>query len=232
MVFGGLQKQSLIDFPEKMSCVLFLSGCNFECPYCHNPELVRGTPGCHPVSEEAGVYDFLEKRKTFLDGVVISGGEPTLNEDLTSLCKRIKQMGYPVKLDTNGSRPQVIQRLLEEGLVDYVAMDIKTDPSYYGSLVKYENNPDLIFQSIHLIMALAPAYEFRTTCVKPIVDENIIETIATNIQGAMLYALQRFHSEEVLNPAFFQDSHGAYAEDEMMELKSIATPWVRKCIVR
>ncbi|MDB4444686.1 anaerobic ribonucleoside-triphosphate reductase activating protein [bacterium] len=232
MVFGGLQKQSLIDFPEKISCVLFLSGCNFECPYCHNPELVRGTPGCSPVSEEAGVYDFLEKRKTFLDGVVISGGEPTLNEDLPSLCKRIKQMGYPVKLDTNGSRPQVIQGLLEEGLVDYVAMDIKTDPSNYGSLVKYESNPDLIFQSIHLIMAQAPAYEFRTTCVKPMVDANIIETIATNIQGAMLYALQRFHSEEVLNPAFFHDPHGAYAEEEMMDLKSIATPWVRKCIVR
>ena len=136
MRFGGLQKYSLIDFPGKVSCVLFLSGCNFDCPYCHNPDLVRGEQLCSSSKDEAEIYAFLERRKGLLDGVVISGGEPTLVEDLAPLCEKIKGMGYPVKMDTNGSRPKVIKRLTDESLVDYIAMDIKTAPSRYATLVK------------------------------------------------------------------------------------------------
>ena len=132
MRIGGLQKNSLIDYPGKVSCVLFLSGCNFDCPYCHNPDLVRGSLSCHPFLDEKAVYEFLKRRKRFLDGVVISGGEPTLNKNLFRLCEKIKQIGYPLKLDTNGSQPQVIKRLINEGLVDYIAMDIKTDPLHYS----------------------------------------------------------------------------------------------------
>lgn len=232
MLLGGMQKNSFIDFPGKVSCVLFLPGCNFDCPYCHNPDLVKGTLSGPPFFDEKTACEFLERRKGFLDGVVISGGEPTLEKDLTSLCEKIKQMGYPVKLDTNGSRPQVIERLIDEGLVDYIAMDIKTDPFCYSPFIKKDYNPDHILSSIQIIMESALAYEFRTTCVKPMVDEHIIENIAKIIKGAMLYALQRFSHTEVLHPEFFQETESGYDEDGLMHLKSIAEPWVKECIVR
>ena len=159
---GGLQKSSLIDFPGKVSCVLFFSGCNFDCPYCHNPDLVNGSG--EPASfDEKSVHGFLEKRKGLLDGVVISGGEPTLQSDLVSLCEKVKRMGYSVKLDTNGSRPQALKRLIKDGLLDYIAMDIKTDPACYSPFTRGETHPDDIFSSIGIIMDSGLAYEFRTT---------------------------------------------------------------------
>ena len=232
MVFGGLQKNSLIDFPGKISCILFLSGCNFDCPYCHNPDLVKDKPSKSPYIDEMWVADFLERRKGLLDGVVISGGEPTLKRGLLPLCKKIKGMGYPIKLDTNGSRPQVIKRLIDEGLIDYVAMDIKRDPFQYSPFIKKDCKPDLILASIQIIMESSLDYEFRTTCVKPIVDEKGIQRIARIIQGATLYALQRFHHKEVLHPEFFQETGANYGGDELIHLKSVAEPWVQKCIIR
>jgi pyruvate formate lyase activating enzyme len=136
MLLGGLQKTSLIDYPGKLSCVLFFSGCNFDCPYCHNPQLARGCRVGFPSTIETQLYRFLKRRRTVLDGVVLSGGEPTIQKDIYSACLRLKQMGYPVKLDTNGSRPQVLRRLLDEKLVDYIAMDIKTDPLNYSPVFK------------------------------------------------------------------------------------------------
>lgn len=232
MIFGGLQKTSLIDYPEKVCSVLFLSGCNFECPYCHNPELAKGRLNQSSLLNDESVYEFLESRKTLLDGVVISGGEPTLSKGLIPLCKKIKQMGYRVKLDTNGSQPRVIQRLLDEALVDYIAMDIKTDPFHYQPVIQKEHEPDLLLKSIRIIMESAPSYEFRTTCVRPIVDEEIIESIAATIEGAKLYALQPFHHKEVLRPEFFKDLDSRYDADQMMALQSIAAPWVNECIIR
>ncbi len=232
MLFGGLQKSSLIDYPGKLSCVLFLSGCNFDCPYCHNPGLVKGRFSDHAQFEEKTVYDFLEKRRGFLDGVVVSGGEPTLQKDLVSLCEKLKEMGYPVKLDTNGSRPQVLRSLIDEGLVDYIAMDIKTDPLRYSSFIKNDFRPEHLFSSIRIIMESAPAYEFRTTCVKPIVDYRAIRNIAKMIKGAMLYVLQGFRNTNVLHPEVFRDAHASYDEHEMNFMGSIAGPWVEKCLVR
>ncbi len=232
MRFAGLQKNSLIDYPGKVSCVLFLSGCNFDCPYCHNPDLVRGTSSCPAYLDEKTVCNFLERRKGFLDGVVISGGEPTLNEDLISLCEKIQQIGYSVKLDTNGSQPQVIKRLIDEGLVDYIAMDIKTDPFHYSPLIIKDYDPIHILTTIHTIMERARAYEFRTTCVKSIVLERTIENIAKTIRGAALYVLQRFRNSGVLHPEYFRETGVGYDEDGLMHLKSIAEPWVKKCIVR
>jgi len=111
MIFGGLQKNSFIDYPGRISCVLFVSGCNFDCPYCHNPGLVKGSPVASPSLNGEAVFEFLERRKRFLEGVVISGGEPTIQKDIVCLCEKIKEMGYPVKLDTNGSRPQTVKEL-------------------------------------------------------------------------------------------------------------------------
>ena len=141
-------------------------------------------------------------------------------------------MGYSVKLDTNGSRPQVLKRLVGEGLVDYVAMDIKTDPVHYSPLIKDNLNPRHIFSSISTIMESDLAYEFRTTCVKPFVDLNSIEKISKIIKGAMLYVLQRFRKNRVLRPDFFAETDVYYAKDELAYLKSIAEARVDKCIVR
>jgi pyruvate formate lyase activating enzyme len=178
------------------------------------------------------VYEFLKSRTGLLDGVVISGGEPTLHKNLSLLCERLKLMGYAVKLDTNGSRPRVIKRLMEEGLVDYIAMDIKTDPYHYPPYINKNGNTDHILDSIQFIMGSSVGYEFRTTCAKRIVDASIVEKIAKIIKGARLYALQRFHGNEILHPEFFQESEGGYNDNEMLFLRSIAKPWVKKCIVR
>jgi pyruvate formate lyase activating enzyme len=232
MNIGGLLKNSMIDFPGKLSCGIFLSGCNFDCPYCHNPDLVKGCSGRSAEFDPGDVYRFIENRKGFLDGVVISGGEPTLQDDLFDLCRHIKNMGYPVKLDTNGSRPRVIERLIAEGLIDYIAMDLKTDPTWYATYIKPNCNPTAILSSIEIIMESAIAYEFRTTCVKPIVTAAVIENISHLIKGARVYALQRFHKSRMLHPAFFKETNYEYTDDELMQLKAVAEPWVKQCIVR
>ncbi|NOQ20890.1 MAG: anaerobic ribonucleoside-triphosphate reductase activating protein [Desulfobacterales bacterium] len=232
MNIGGFIKNSTIDYPGKLSCGVFLSGCNFDCPYCHNPDLAKACslPGAEVNPQD--IYRFIDARKGFLDGVVISGGEPTLQEDLFDLCMHIKQLGYPVKLDTNGSRPRVIKQLIDEGLVDYIAMDLKTEPAKYATYIKPNCDMTAILSSIQVIMESAIAYEFRTTCVKPIVTAQIIEKICRLIQGAAVYALQRFHKTEMLHPEFFKEDSYEYTDEEMLQLKAVAAPWVQQCILR
>ena len=209
-----------------------MSGCNFRCPYCHNPDLAKGCLRHHTRIEEEKVLDFLEERKGFLDGVVISGGEPTIQKDIVSFFRKLKNMGYPVKLDTNGSRPNILRPLIEERLLDYVAMDVKSDPKRYNPLITSESTAESILSSIKIIMESNIDYEFRTTCVRPIVDESIIEDIAKTIRGARLFALQHFNGKEVLDPRFFgENSHGNEFQD-LEYLRSIAEPWVERCIVR
>jgi len=232
MQIGGIQKSSLIDYPGKVSSVIFCSGCNFDCPYCHNPDLVPGQSTCPNQFDTNAVYGFLDQRRGFLDGVVVSGGEPTLQPDLADLCYKIKMLGFPVKLDTNGSRPLVLQHLIEAGLVDYIAMDLKTDPVLYRSFIKPNCRPDPIVDSIALIMESGVAYEFRTTCVKPIVTSRTIENILQLIAGARLYALQRFRNGHVLHPEFFKNSQCEYSADEMLALKALAEQSVDQCIIR
>ncbi len=231
MVFGGLQKNSLIDYPGKISCVLFLIGCNFDCPYCHNPQLVK-QGSRSTVIEAKEVFEFLSSRKAFLDGVVISGGEPTIHSDLADLCETIKLMGYPVKLDTNGSRPQVIQRLIDKNLVDYIAMDVKTDPDDYAVYIQKDCDAESIRLSIRTILDAQIAHEFKTTCAKPIVDASVIQTISRIIHGARLYALQRVQLKNVLHPEFFNGGSNEFDDNELLHLKSIAERYVKKCIIR
>jgi pyruvate formate lyase activating enzyme len=232
MHLGGLQKSSLIDYPGRLSCVIFLSGCNFDCPYCHNPSLVAGNVESRDFLSCDNFYNFLDKRKDFLDGVVISGGEPTLQKNLFKLCEAVKKLGYSIKLDTNGSRPEELKRLIEHGLVDYIAMDIKTEPAQYKGLICGDSNPDDLLSSIVTIMESKLEYEFRTTCARGFVDEKIIENIACLIKGANLYALQSFVRTTVLHPEFFADKKSGLDHAEIDKLRSIAEPWVKECVVR
>ena len=232
MRIGGLQKQSLIDFPGKIACVVFLSGCNFSCPYCHNPQLAAGRVDDDAFADLSRFLRFLDERKLFLEGVVISGGEPTLNDELPTLCAAIKDKGYCVKLDTNGSRPDMVRHLLEAALVDYIAMDIKTDPQRYPESAGLGTTAGVILESIRWVMDAAPAYEFRTTCVRPYVSDIIVADIARSIQGAARYVLQRFQRRTLLSPEFFQNIDPTVSESEIDRFRSLAAPWVQACIVR
>ena len=228
MRFGGVEKNSFNDYPGKISCVLFVSGCNFSCPYCHNPELARGDY-LKALSDE-WVYGFLDQRRGFLEAVVLSGGEPTCCRDIFQVCERIKSMGYPIKLDTNGSRPQVLGRLLRSGLIDYVAMDVKTDPTLYGPPLAPMGAGPKVISSINLLLAGKVAYEFRTTCVAPFISPAIITRIGYWLKGARRYVLQPFRSRRVLMPDYFSDRGATTCDLEALR-KTIA-PLVPDCQVR
>lgn len=232
ITFGGIQENSMIDFPGKLACVLFVSGCNFRCPYCHNSDLVMNNlaPSCEiSLMEVAG---FLKERKGFLEGVVITGGEPTLQPGLLDACKIINDLGYPVKLDTNGSHPKLLESLITRGVVDYIAMDIKTDPDRYAPLIVSKGNPSSIMDSIWLILESGIAHEFRTTCMNPLVDESIIEKIAGLIKGADLYVLQQFHANRVLDPDFCRQNGRRYDDGTLEKFRSIVAPHVKQCLIR
>jgi pyruvate formate lyase activating enzyme len=232
MKIGGLQKQSLIDYPGKISCVLFLAGCNFTCPYCHNPQLA-GDPDHRPETiPMEDVFEFLARRRRWLEGVVISGGEPTLHPDLPELCRGIKELGYPVKLDSNGSQPQMLRLLVAEGLVDYLAMDIKTEPERYAEgLAPFYDSTNLL-ASLQIIMDSEVEYEFRTTCVRPLVTPSTIQHIARLISGSRRYTLQPFKACCMLRPDYFEGMDPTYSLEEMEHLRRIAAPWVSCCTVR
>jgi len=232
MIFGGFQKTSLIDYPGKISCTLFLSGCNLNCPYCHNPGLVRGDQPTPSFLNKNWIFSFLKERTGFLEGVVISGGEPTINREIFSLCEDIKSIGYKIKLDTNGTRPDVVRNLVQQKLVDFIAMDIKTSPWSYSPVFSKEPVSEYIVSSIRIIMESDLPYEFRTTCVRPIIDENEIKEVSKQIQGARRYVLQRFQSKTILNPDFFQNRERAFSDNELEKLKAAASPYVHQCIVR
>ena len=170
----GLQKMTLLDYPGKVACTVFLGGCNFRCPFCHNSELFMGKP--EKLMEEEDFFQFLGKRKGLLDGVCVSGGEPTLYKDLPEFLARIKELGFAAKLDTNGSRPEVLRELLEKKLVDYVAMDVKNSPAKYAQTVGLETM-DLvpIEESLRLLIGGETPYELRTTLVAQLHDAASIQ---------------------------------------------------------
>jgi len=233
MNIGGLQKTSLIDYPGKISCILFLSGCNFDCPYCHNPDLVRGAK-TKPAIDEQQLNHFLSKRKGLIDGVVITGGEPTLQSDLEELCQMIKSMGFVIKLDTNGSRPGVLKQLIADHLVDFVAMDIKTDPEQYSPLIWRSARPSDITDSVHTVLSSQLPHEFRTTCVKPLINETTISTIGALIKGARRHALQKVQYEtvNVLHPEFFKTYDWYIDETTLERYRTMLAGHVKSCIIR
>jgi pyruvate formate lyase activating enzyme len=217
MKIGGLQKVSLIDYPGLISAIIFLQGCNFKCSYCHNPELVDSKL-FQPCIKENDVLDFLNTRQRKLDAVVITGGEPTIHEGLALFIKQIKKMGFAVKLDTNGSQPQVIKNLLDENLLDFIAMDIKAPLEKYKSVVKVPVNSDLIKESIKLILKAKITHEFRTTIVQSQLEENDILQIAKLISGANCYVLQKFVPVKVLDKKFLKEK--SYSHEILQKIKN------------
>lgn len=192
MNIGGYEKLSTVDYPGEMACSIFLVGCNFNCGYCHNPSLISGDGNYIPKEE---VMNYLKERKDMLDAVCISGGEPTCNKDLKDFIKEIKVLGYKVKLDTNGTNPKVVKELLDENLLDYIAMDIKASPKKYKQVVGRDVNMEIIKQSIKLIKSSGVKYEFRTTYL-PILDQSDITEIAnTMVEKNSKYYLQQFRNK-------------------------------------
>ena len=200
MILGGLQKLTLLDFPGTVACTVFTVGCNLRCPFCHNPALVFNPPEDMRINEDE-FFAFLKKRQGILDGVAITGGEPLLHADIGEFIAKIKAMGYKVKLDTNGTYPDRLEKILAEGNVDYVAMDLKNTFEKYAKTVGIEGfDVSLIMRSIELIQKSGVAYEFRTTVVSPLHEAGDFETIAKQVEGTGKYFLQSFvDSGELLN---------------------------------
>lgn len=194
MKIGGLQRFSLSDFPGYAAAIVFTQGCNFRCPYCHNGALIGPEPEPEAPSEEA-VMRFLQSRRKQLDGVVISGGEPSIQPDLIDFARRVKSMGYRVKLDTNGSHPEVIARLLEEGLLDYIAMDIKAPLESYRRLAGVTVSMSALEESIALLSWSGIDHEFRTTDVAPLLRRADIAAIQGIVPRGSRHRLQPFRAE-------------------------------------
>ena len=224
MSIKGFQGTSLLDFPGRVASLVFYGGCNLRCPYCHNAPLVE-TPQLYPDLPTVDILAQLKTRQGFIDGVVISGGEPTLDADLPEFLAQIKQMGLQVKLDTNGLRPQVLAQLLTQNLVDFVGLDIKTALSRYGELHTGAIDGAMVQQSIDLLLQATIEVEFRTTCAPGLVEEADIRSIGEILTGQPNWVLQQFvatyamaeemqnclpHSEAVLNR--FAEIAGEYVE--------------------
>lgn len=197
MLIHGLQKMTLLDFPGHIACTVFLGGCDFRCPFCHNFELVDGS--MPPVLDESEFFGFLGKRKGLLDGIAITGGEPLMRPDIEGFIKRIKDMGFLIKLDTNGFHPDALHNLLSEGLIDYVAMDIKNSFEKYGKTTGIDSiDISPVKESILHIMKEAKDYEFRTTIIKEFHEKNDFENIGICIEGAKSYYLQQYVERETV----------------------------------
>lgn len=190
MDVNGLQKLTLLDYPGKCACTVFLAGCNLRCPFCHNAALVVGQAPTAMTEEE--FLAFLKKRRGLLDGVCITGGEPTLRKDLPEFIRKIRELGYLVKLDTNGSNPKMLRQLIDDKLIDYAAMDIKNCPDRYGATCGGINILPAVEESLSILRENKVEYELRTTCCKPFHDEKAMEAIGKWLSGTEHYYLQNF----------------------------------------
>ena len=227
MKLHGLQKMTLLDFPGHVACTVFLGGCDFRCPYCHNFELVDGT--AVPLMEEEEFFSFLSKRKGLLDGVAVTGGEPTIHADLPEFVRRIRSLGFPVTLDTNGYHPDMLRRLLEEKLIDYAAMDIKNSPEKYASTAGRETlDLSPVRESIALLMGSGTDYEFRTTVVKEFHEQRDFEEIGKMIEGAGKYFLQSFTDRDSVPFGGLS----APSKEEMLLYAETARKYVRQVSLR
>ncbi|MCI5888177.1 MAG: anaerobic ribonucleoside-triphosphate reductase activating protein [Brachyspira sp.] len=217
MIIGGLQKTSLLDFPEKIAAIVFTMGCDFRCGYCHNPELINGE------AKIEEVFEFLKTRQGKLDGVVITGGEPCLQKDLPEFIKQVKELGFAVKLDTNGSFPEMLEKVLPD--LDYVAMDIKAPLEKYSQIVNVDVDTSKILKSIEVLKNGGVDYEFRTTVVKSQLSFEDFEKIGQLIQGAPRYYLQRFEASKILDKSL--ENEKTYSTEEFERIIDILKSYVK-----
>ena len=220
MRIGGLQKLTLLDYPGKVACTVFLSGCNLRCPYCHNPALVLPEQSNAPGIPESEVFAFLEQRKGKLDGICITGGEPTLQPELPGFLEKLRGLGYAIKLDTNGTNPGMLNRLLHDGILNYVAMDIKNSPSRYAETCGGADVLSKVRESADLLLNSPTDYEFRTTVCKPLHTEKEMEEIGRWLRGAKRYFLQPFVDTGDLVSGGVQ----AHTQDELTRLRQAVLP--------
>ncbi len=228
MQIHGFQKTTLLDYPEHLAATVFTGGCNFRCPFCHNAELVL-CPGEAPTIPEQDVIDYLEKRRGILQGVCITGGEPTLQKDLRPFIQKIKSMGYLVKLDTNGYRPAVLWNLLQEGLLNYVAMDVKASKDNYAAAAGIPGlDVSAIEESIAILMNCEIDYEFRTTVVRGIHTVEEFVSIGKWLSGCKAYFLQQFRESDNI----IGEGMGAFSLEEMQKMQKLCEPYIQKVILR
>lgn len=229
MQIAGLQKLTLLDFPGRIACTVFLPGCNLRCPFCHNASLVLPREDTPPPMTVDELLSFLDKRRGRLQGVCITGGEPTLYPDLPDLLRQIHLLGYEVKLDTNGTHPEVLRTILAEGLADYVAMDIKNSPARYAEtcgLAAMDLTP--IRRSAEFLLSGAVDYEFRTTVTTQLHDEDSFADIALWLRGAKQFAIQNFRdSGDILSPGLSPCS-----PDQLRRFESILRPHMDSVLLR
>lgn len=224
MRIGGLQKLTLLDFPGHVACTVFLQGCNFRCPFCHNTSLILGT---EEITQDE-ILRFLNTRQGLLDGVAITGGEPMLSADLPDFLRKIKALGYKTKVDTNGSFPAMLRRLIDEKLADYVAMDIKNSPEKYAETAGADGMLDAVRESVSILMDGSLPYEFRTTVVDELHEPSDFEAIGKWLAGAQRYFLQGFvDSGDILRPGL----HAA-SKEKMEQCRSAAAQFIPTAQIR
>ena len=226
MRIGGYQKLTLIDYPGVIATTVFTVGCSFRCPFCHNPELVLKSQFSVCGNQEKEFFEHLEKRKGKLEGVCITGGEPTIQAGIIEFIKKIKDMGFLVKLDSNGSRPDVLKKIIDGKLVDFIAMDIKNAPDRYSQTVGLKADVTRIKLSVKMITNSNIPYEFRTTVVPGIHTEKDFLKIAKWIKGARAYYLQEYREKIILNPNLKKKTKGKTINLEKIK-KSIAKNFVK-----
>ncbi|MFZ2299854.1 MAG: anaerobic ribonucleoside-triphosphate reductase activating protein [Candidatus Moraniibacteriota bacterium] len=233
MIISGIQKFTLLDFPGKIACILFTGGCHYRCGFCHNPEFVLPEQLAKLsksfIPEEVAL-NFLQKRRGMLDGVVISGGEPTIMPDLESFIVKVRDLGFAVKLDTNGNRPEVLRSLIKKDLVDYIAMDFKTSLPGYRSLVGNGADEMKLRESIELLKKGDINYEFRTTLIREVHTPGILEAMRDTLSGAKRLYFQTFRSGITLDPAF-KDFHG-FEPEETREIAKLFSGSVKEVFIR
>ena len=227
----GLEKLSLIDYPGKIAAIVFFSGCNFYCGFCHNPELVElSLIKKQPKIKEEYFFNFLDSRKGLLEGVCLTGGEPTINPDLPEFIEKIKQKGFLIKLDTNGSNPKMLKKLLEENLLDFIAMDIKSSKENYPRAANQSVNLVNIQKSVNLIQKSGKEYEFRTTAAPGLIDKTEIEKIGQWLKGAKSFALQQFRIEKTLDKSLKKLK--PYSAPELNNLADILRKYIERVELR
>ncbi len=231
MQIGGLQKLTLIDFPGRLAATVFLCGCNFRCPFCYSSEIVLPEKiKIQPKISEKYFFDFLKQRKGLLEGIVLCGGEPTLNKDLPDFIKKIKKLGYFVKLDTNGSSPGLLKNLIDKNLIDYVAMDIKGPKEKYGNFVGGKIDIKKIQKSIDILKKEKVDYEFRSTIVPNLHKKEDVTEMARWISGAKRYYLQNFRPEKTIDQKF--ERVKPYPEEFLADIRNVISPFFEVCQVR